>query len=70
MQVRADVIDERLRCSHDDALGICSLALQCEVGDYKAVSFLITATFFQESEYAKQQRTIDILDVLKSRLTK
>jgi len=36
MQVRADVIDERLRCSHDDALGICSLALQCEVGDYKA----------------------------------
>lgn len=36
MQTRADVVDEKLACSHDDVLNLCSFALQCEIDDYKA----------------------------------
>nr|XP_009858462.2 tyrosine-protein phosphatase non-receptor type 13-like isoform X1 [Ciona intestinalis]XP_018667116.1 tyrosine-protein phosphatase non-receptor type 13-like isoform X1 [Ciona intestinalis] len=35
MQLRDDVISERVVCTHDDALSIAALALQCEIGDYK-----------------------------------
>ena len=38
IQVRADVMDERILCSLDEALGLTSLALQSELGDYKSVS--------------------------------
>ena len=38
MQVRSDIVDECLVCSHDDMLALISLALQCEIGDYKTVS--------------------------------
>ena len=37
-QLRTDIVDERVSTSHDDALSIAALALQCEIGDYKAVS--------------------------------
>ena len=37
IQVRADTIDERMLTTPDEALSLAALALQCELGDYKAV---------------------------------
>jgi len=37
IQIRADVIDERIMATPDETLSLAALALQCEFGDYKPV---------------------------------
>ena len=41
IQLRADIINERITATPDEALSLAALALQCELGDYKSVSFFL-----------------------------
>lgn len=53
VQVRADVVHERVLCSHDEVLAFAALSLQCEIGDYKPVKHAFYFLFLPSFLYKK-----------------
>ncbi len=58
LQLRRDVIDERLQTNRDDAFQLAALALQAEIGDRQNESF----TYFQPDHYLPHVK-LNILDL-------
>ncbi|XP_065318986.1 putative uncharacterized protein DDB_G0282133 [Gordionus sp. m RMFG-2023] len=58
LQVRKDVLEQRLVCSDDEIFSLASFALQSEFGDFEALNFGPTSAYFIVEHYVPR-RTIN-----------